>query len=60
MECPQFLSYYPLKQGLKRYIEGPGFILYGFLLYYPLKQGLKQDTPPYAKSLVMSFYSTIH
>ena len=37
-----FISYYPLKQGLKR-DNGDGFTYYreGFISYYPLKQGLK-------------------
>jgi len=38
----EFLSYYPLKQGLKRMPElAIPASLNSFLSYYPLKQGLK-------------------
>ena len=37
-----FLSYYPLKQGLKRIsLADPLLGMTRFLSYYPLKQGLK-------------------
>ena len=40
----QFLSYYPLKQGLKPNSLWNGrYRASGFLSYYPLKQGLKQE-----------------
>ena len=41
----RFLSYYPLKQGLKQLTNN--FLIHSgqeFLSYYPLKQGLKQDS----------------
>jgi len=37
-----FLSYYPLKQGLKQILDGMRLtVTCLFLSYYPLKQGLK-------------------
>ncbi len=55
-----FLSYYPLKQGLKRYDNdvkaNPPT---QFLSYYPLKQGLKQDAKSVfasGGSLFLSYY----
>ena len=56
-----FLSYYPLKQGLK-----PGCILLKleleskFLSYYPLKQGLKHHYLPGTNFIQIDFYPTIH
>ena len=39
----KFLSYYPLKQGLKHVKNVPAEqVRNEFLSYYPLKQGLKQ------------------
>ena len=39
-----FISYYPLKQGLKLgKIDMPDKWSIGFISYYPLKQGLKRD-----------------
>jgi len=44
----KFLSYYPLKQGLKRISHRmSSHTSSGFLLYYPLKQGLKRFIPVY-------------
>ena len=36
-----FISYYPLKQGLKRRVRNMNHIGSLFISYYPLKQGLK-------------------
>ncbi len=42
-----FLSYYPLKQGLKHEHDPHSDEWIGtFLSYYPLKQGLKHDNDP--------------
>jgi len=40
--CPKFISYYPLKQGLKLaiFLKLPSLNI-EFISYYPLKQGLK-------------------
>ena len=43
-----FISYYPLKQGLKRTLPGHHHRRRtGFISYYPLKQGLKRRTLGY-------------
>jgi len=53
-----FLSYYPLKQGLKpmsntkKPVKGSKF-----LSYYPLKQGLKQLNEEITKKVVNAFLS---
>jgi len=40
----KFLSYYPLKQGLKHVCPIGVFVNFiKFLSYYPLKQGLKRN-----------------
>ena len=56
----QFISYYPLKQGLKQGVATDADNKPIFISYYPLKQGLKPEAdenfPLYQKNL----YPTIH
>ena len=54
----QFLSYYPLKQGLKHTITKVSATEMRFLSYYPLKQGLKLEAFPMAYSYIwfLSYY----
>ncbi len=56
-----FLSYYPLKQGLKR-VNGRNPLLAAplFLSYYPLKQGLKHIITITHFLFFWNFYPTIH
>ncbi len=56
-----FISYYPLKQGLKPEIPDigdPGAIQ--FISYYPLKQGLKRGNQQWFPSVSIDLYPTIH
>ncbi len=56
-----FLSYYPLKQGLKQSYDGTTTkSLTKFLSYYPLKQGLKPMHQLNASITNNNFYPTIH
>ena len=44
MIIQKFISYYPLKQGLKLILAGrPKMGKSAFISYYPLKQGLKPE-----------------
>jgi len=52
-----FISYYPLKQGLKLYLRPSRFIYRNvFISYYPLKQGLKQSKKNYTESYYKKIY----
>jgi len=57
----KFLSYYPLKQGLKQAAK-KRLETYSieFLSYYPLKQGLKLDDGTENEAKEYYFYPTIH
>ncbi len=56
-----FISYYPLKQGLKReYSIRQQERLAEFISYYPLKQGLKLCRTGIASELIVYLYPTIH
>jgi len=56
-----FLSYYPLKQGLKQSYDGKtAKTLTKFLSYYPLKQGLKPSISGSINFPFNHFYPTIH
>ncbi len=53
-----FISYYPLKQGLKQNTKlsmAPGDT--GFISYYPLKQGLKRDAITQINQAELEFIS---
>ena len=60
-EIEKFLSYYPLKQGLKRErsLPHPAHPAQ-FLSYYPLKQGLKPKHLQVIQFRQKDFYPTIH
>ncbi len=60
-EIEKFLSYYPLKQGLKRErsLPHPAHPAQ-FLSYYPLKQGLKPKYLQVIQFFLKDFYPTIH
>jgi len=56
-----FLSYYPLKQGLKPEIsQSMRSSGSKFLSYYPLKQGLKPHSEDTRRIRGIYFYPTIH
>ncbi len=56
-----FLSYYPLKQGLKQNDASSNYFWMPiFLSYYPLKQGLKQKLLTPVLPARENFYPTIH
>jgi len=53
-----FISYYPLKQGLKHIAKGCAVdSLVIFISYYPLKQGLKHRDEAYRKMQIAIFIS---
>ena len=53
-----FISYYPLKQGLKPNEEAMrDYYEIIFISYYPLKQGLKRSLPPAVMSILGGFIS---
>jgi len=57
----KFLSYYPLKQGLKHHIKSQDKNRgKEFLSYYPLKQGLKLTQIDTSHLPTADFYPTIH
>ena len=57
----RFLSYYPLKQGLKRTFRCDIANYWNlFLSYYPLKQGLKRLLGLDNNRQNKDFYPTIH
>jgi len=58
LESAEFLSYYPLKQGLKHLaISFSLFFFLAFLSYYPLKQGLKLRSDSYDATRGRTFLS---
>ncbi len=58
---PRFISYYPLKQGLKQRTDKRiELILIAFISYYPLKQGLKQTIQIDGYNYILNLYPTIH
>ncbi len=56
-----FISYYPLKQGLKL-LHSSSISQNGkkFISYYPLKQGLKQGSGNLSDNARIDLYPTIH
>jgi len=56
-ELLEFLSYYPLKQGLKHFFIINMKNYAWFLSYYPLKQGLKRFKTFLLSSLITRFLS---
>ena len=57
----EFLSYYPLKQGLKQLVSFQEYKMETkFLSYYPLKQGLKLACMVRRHTEAENFYPTIH
>jgi len=55
-----FISYYPLKQGLKLRIIKLKKGITAFISYYPLKQGLKLAMRQIETTLRSNLYPTIH
>ena len=56
-----FISYYPLKQGLKPHDYPPRYLQdIGFISYYPLKQGLKREYKNMENIFPHDLYPTIH
>ena len=56
-----FISYYPLKQGLKLSSDlFSTYLIPAFISYYPLKQGLKLPRHADAEVSPLYLYPTIH
>ena len=56
-----FISYYPLKQGLKHFdVKNVPAEQVRFISYYPLKQGLKPSVYDSVVQVAQNLYPTIH